>query len=234
MLIKENKIQKKRKNQLSIKKISRNTELYVGKKKNETEGNLCRNSFPFEKTYYATSIFFSLIYSLFTGVFSFQMLIKNLKTNVLHEWTTLSRQLFPHSLTSLFVVKDRGFYESFLGTSPWQFLPEKTRTFLLQFSLPLSRFIFHRNSDVNQTFDCTLNNVKLRKKFTITLAFAKYCGVTYVFRKFRKNTLTVNLYSEFSCKSRFVKVDVQITSYLWKHNLSYCFLESMDSIFWQL
>ena len=33
----------------------------------------------------------------------------------------------------------------------------------------------------------------------------------------------INLYFQFSCKSRFAKVDFAITSYLWRPNLTFCF-----------
>ena len=37
-----------------MKEISRNTDFFLGKKKNRTERNLCRNIFPFEKKYCTT------------------------------------------------------------------------------------------------------------------------------------------------------------------------------------
>ena len=42
-----------------MKEIPRDTDFFLGKKKNRTERNLCRNIFPFEKKYCTTYIFFS-------------------------------------------------------------------------------------------------------------------------------------------------------------------------------
>ena len=62
---------------------------------------------------------------------------------------------------------------------------------------PPHSLFFHRSSGVNQTnIDCGRNNVKL----TILLTFSKYWGVTYESENAEKYS-TVDLYSEFSCKS---------------------------------
>ena len=50
------------------------------------------------------------------------------------------------------------------------------------------------------------------------------------FPNIMKGTLTVNHYSEFSCKSRFAEVDLAITSYLWKPNLNILILGSTDHV----
>ena len=83
-----------------------------------------------------------------------------------------------------------------------------------------------------QFFDCGLNNVKLRNIFTILLTFFEY--ISMGFPKIMKGTLTVNHYSEFSCKSRFAEVDLAITSYLWKPNLNILILGSTDHVTWKL
>ena len=60
------------------------------------------------------------------------------------------------------------------------------------------------------------------------------------FQKIPKSAHTVNLYSEFSCKSRFANVDFAITSYLWTPNVLFvsgidlpCFLviKNKDTVF---
>ena len=98
--------------------------LFSGKEAEWTEGNLCRNTFPCEETYYTTYIFFWLnihekLYGFHLCSFPvfFQMLIKYLKINVLlYEWNALSRLFFRHGFTSLFIVKIERFYDYFSVT----------------------------------------------------------------------------------------------------------------------
>ena len=67
--------------------------------------------------------------------------------------------------------------------------------------------------------------------------FLQILGSNIHFQKIPKSNHTVNLYSEFSCKSRFAKVYFAVTSYLWTSlntQLNFLFRESTDRVFWQL
>ena len=74
-------------------------------------------------------------------------------------------------------------------------------------SLSLALFFTANVTRTKQWFDCGLNNVKLQNFFTILLTFFQILGSNIRFPKNPKSTHTVNLYSEFSCKSRFAKVN---------------------------
>ena len=57
-----------------------------------------------------------------------------------------------------------------------------------------------------QLFDCGLSNIKLQKTTTTTkkynfIYFLQVLGSNIFFLKFAKSTLTIDLFSEFSCKS---------------------------------
>ena len=91
-------------------------------------------------------------------------------------------------------------------------------------SLPFTHFFYHRKSDSNQT------NIWLWPKqhqtwnsfFNFTYFF-EIMGINIRFQKIPESTRTVNIDSEFSCKSRFSKVHFEILSYLWKPTLTFCF-----------
>ena len=71
-----------------------------------------------------------------------------------------------------------------------------------------------------QLFDCRLNNVKPQKYFYNFTYFFHILGRNIRFPKIPKSTHMVNVYSGFSCKSRF---DFTTTLYLWKPNSTFCF-----------
>ena len=90
--------------------------------------------------------------------------------------------------------------------------------------LPLTSYFFHRDSNVNQTIIWLRPKQRqISKMFYNFTYFFQILGSNTCFPKIPKSTHTANLYSEFSCKSRFAKFDFTITSYLWKSNLTFCF-----------
>ena len=89
--------------------------------------------------------------------------------------------------------------------------------------LSLTSYFFHRDSDANQTIIWLWPKQRqTSKNFCNFTYFVKILGSNICFPKISKSTHTVNLYSEFSCKSRFAKVDFATASYLWKPNLTFC------------
>ena len=74
-----------------------------------------------------------------------------------------------------------------------------------------------------QLFYSGLSNVKLKKKNYCCTYFFQILGSNIHFMKIPKSNLTIGLFSEFSCKSRFAKVDFAITPCFWKPNLTFCF-----------
>ena len=82
-----------------------------------------------------------------------------------------------------------------------------------------------------QLFDCRLNNVKLQKKIYNSTYFFQILRSSIRFPKIRKSTYTVNLYSEFSFKSRFATVDFATRHSFWKPNLTFCFWDRPNVFF---
>ena len=81
-------------------------------------------------------------------------------------------------------------------------------------SLSLALF-FHRKSEANQTIIWLWPKQHQASKNLYNFSyFFQILG--------RRSTHTVNLNSEFSCKSRFAKVNFAIMSYLWKPKLTFC------------
>ena len=130
--------------------------------------------------------------------------------------------IFPHGFTSLFIVKGERFSEWFLGISP----------FLVTVPLPLTRSIFHCDSDGNQTIIWLRPKQRqTSKKIYSFTYFFQLLGSNIRFLKIQKSTLTIDLFSEFSCKSRFVKVGFAITTYLSKPNITFCFWDRATEFF---
>ena len=74
--------------------------------------------------------------------------------------------------------------------------PKEIQTFLSLHPIPPTPTPFFTAILTRSTklFDCGLNNVKLRKIFTILLTFYKYWGVTYVFRNSEKHSYGKSLF----------------------------------------
>ena len=146
-LVEEDKTQKLKKSAIYEGDLEEHW-LFSGKEVKWTEGNLCRNTFPFEETYYTVCTGLHLC----SFLLFFQMLIKYLKINVLlYEWTALSRLFFRHGFTSLFIVKGERFYDyfsvtiflgknsNFLATAPPTAPHPHPCAFLLVKAIPFNR-----------------------------------------------------------------------------------------------
>ena len=97
---------------------------------------------------------------------------------------------------------------------------------------PLTRSFFHRDSDANQTIIWLWPKQRQTSIFFYNFTHSfQILGSNICFPNIPKSTRTVNLYSEFSCKSRFAKVNFAITSYLWKSNLTFCFWDQPTVFF---
>ena len=139
--------------------------------------------------------------------------------------------IFPHGFTSLFIVKGERFYELFLGISPWRSSPGKYLNFHVTAPSPSpAPFFTVILTGTTQLVDCDLNKVKLQKDFSFTYFF-QILGSNIRFLKILKSTLTIDFFFEFSCKSRFAKVDFAIPSFLWKPNLTFCFWDQAAVFF---
>ena len=123
-LVEVNKIQKLKKSAIYKGDLGEHWP-FSEKEAEWTERNLCRNTFSVWENILYNIHFLSIKFSRisWTGLhlcsfFSFfQMLIKYLKINVLHdEWTAYSRHFFRHAFTSLFIVKSERFYDYFSVT----------------------------------------------------------------------------------------------------------------------
>ena len=130
--------------------------------------------------------------------------------------------IFLHGFSSLFIVKGERFTSDF----------GESLHFLLQFPSPSpAPFFTAILTGTKQLIDFGLNNGKLQKKFYSFTYFFQLLGSNIRFLKIQKSTLTIDLFSEFSCKSRFVKVGFAITTYLSKPNITFCFWDRATEFF---
>ena len=97
---------------------------------------------------------------------------------------------------------------------------------------PSLALFFHRDSDANQTITRLWSKQRQTSKDSYNFTyFFQTLGINIRFPKIPKNTHTLNLYPEFSPKSRFAKADFAITSYLWKPNLTFCYSDRPTMVF---